>query len=388
VDHGYSEQQRQLRDSVRRLLSDRYTLALRNASVAGESGYSATMWRAFADLGLLALPFSEADGGLGGNGVDTLIVMEAFGRGLVVEPFLPTVVLAGGLLRRGGSATQRARFLPALMQGEACYAFAYAEPDGRFNWANVETKATRTVGGYRIDGTKAVVYGAPMAQGLFVTARVGGARLERSGIGVFYIPSDSPGVIRRDYRTIDGFRASEIELSGAMVPDADVIGAPGDAFDLIEAVLDDAAAAVCAEAAGAMAVLMEKTLDYTRMRHAFGQPVAGFQVIQHRLVDMRVACEYASAMAYMAARRLEAPPLDRARAASAAKASVGRDSKFVAQNAVQLHGAIAMTEDLDVGLYFKRLTAIGYQFGNADHHLRRFWSEWRGAGRLPVGVSA
>jgi alkylation response protein AidB-like acyl-CoA dehydrogenase len=387
VDHAYSEQQRLLRDSVRRLLVDRYTLALRHTSIAGESGYSPAMWRAFADLGLLALPFSEADGGLGGSGVDTLIVMEAFGRGLVIEPYVPTVVLAGGLLRRGGSDAQRARFLPGIMQGQAFYAFAHAEPNGRFNWANVATAAKRVPGGYRLDGAKAVVYGAAMARGLFVTARTGGSQLERNGIGVFYVGSDAPGVSRRDYQTIDGMRASEIELSGVLVSEEDVIGEPGNAFALVEAVLDDAAAAVCAEAAGAMAVLMDKTLDYTRMRHAFGQPVAGFQVVQHRLVDMRVACEYAAAMAYMAARKLEAPEADRRRAVSAAKASVGRDSKFVAQNAVQLHGAIAMTEDLDIGLYFKRLTAIGYQFGNADHHLRRFWSEWRGAAQQVAALA-
>jgi alkylation response protein AidB-like acyl-CoA dehydrogenase len=384
VDHVFSDEQRMLRDSVERLVAERYSFERRKAIVASGPGYSAEMWREVAGLGLLAAPFAEEHGGLGGGALETLIVMQAFGRGIIVEPYLPTVVLAGSLLRHGGSAAQKAAMIPRIAAGEALYAFAFAEPQGRYNPANVRTTARASGAGYRIDGFKSVVYGAPMAEGVFVTARTSGAQSDASGLTVFYVDAKARGLTRRDFRTIDEQRASEIELAGVEVGRDAVVGTVDNALPLIERVLDEGAAALCAEAAGAMAVLNDKTLNYARQRQAFGQSIGSFQVVQHRLVDMRVACEYANAMALMAALKLNAPAAERRRAVSAAKAMIGRDSRFVGHNAIHLHGAIGMTDDLDIGHYFKRLTAIGYLLGNADYHTRRFWREWRGAQETPA----
>ena len=378
MDHVYNDEQRMLKDSVERMIAERYTFERRKAIVASDEGFSREFWAEFADMGLLAIPFDDKHGGMGGGPIETLIVMQAFGRGIVVEPYLPTVVLAGALLRHGGSEAQQAAMIPGIVAGKKLYAFAFAEPQGRYNPANVATTAKEDGDGYCIDGFKSVVYGAPMADGLFVTARTAGAQTDAMGLTVFYVDAKARGVSRRDYPTIDGMRASEVSLEGVKVGRDAIIGKLDQGLPLIEQVLDEGTAAVCAEATGAMLVLNAKTLDYTRQRVAFGQPIAGFQVIQHRLVDMRVACEYAAAMSLMAALKLNAPAGERTRAVSAAKSMLGRDSRYVGQNAVQLHGAIAMTEDLDIGHYFKRLTTIGLLFGNTDHHLRRFWAQWRG----------
>jgi alkylation response protein AidB-like acyl-CoA dehydrogenase len=379
MDHAYTDEQRMLRDSVTRLVADRYTFERRKAIVASDAGWSPEFWREFAQMGLLAAPFDEAHGGLGGGTVDTLIIMEAFGRGLVVEPFLPTVVLAGGLLRHGGSAAQQAALIPQIAQGEARFAFAFAEPQGRFNPANLKTVARRSGKGWVINGFKSVVYGAPMADGLFVTARTSGGQADAAGVTVFHVPAGTQGVSLRDFRTIDGMRASEVTLAGVEVGADAVIGEPDGGLKLVERVLDEGAAALCAEASGIMWTLNDKTLDYARQRMAFGQTIGTFQVIQHRLVDMRVACEYGSAVALMAAMALDGPAPERRRAVSAAKATIGKDGRFVGQQAIHLHGAIGITDDLDIGHYFKRLTAIGFLFGGTDHHVRRFWREWRGA---------
>jgi alkylation response protein AidB-like acyl-CoA dehydrogenase len=375
LEHVFSDEQRMLRESVTRLVAERYTFERRKQIVAGE-GWSPEFWREFADMGLLAAPFAEAQGGLGGNALDILVIMEAFGRGIVVEPFVATVVLGGGLLKHGGSAAQQTAFIPAIAQGEARHAFAFAEPQGRFNPANLKTTAKRGGKGWIIDGFKSVVYGAPMADGLFVTARTSGAQMDAKGVSVFWLPANAKGVTRRDFRTIDEQRASEVTFSGAEA--VEVIGEIDNALPLVERVLDEGAAALCAEAAGIMWTLNDKTLDYARQRVAFGQTIGSFQVIQHRLVDMRVACEYGAAAAVMAALAVDGPAAQRARAISAAKATAGKDGRFVGQQAIHLHGAIGITDDLDIGHYFKRLTAIGFLFGNTDHHVRRFWKEWRG----------
>ena len=390
MDHAFNTDQRLLKESVERFVAQRYTFECRKKIVAGREGYSPEIWRDFADMGLLAMPFSEESGGLGGGPLETMIVMQAFGRGMVVEPYLPTVILAGGLLRHGGSRVQQQALIPAIANGTSRHAFAFAEPQGRYNPANVRTSAARRGSGYQISGSKAVVLGGPMADGLFVTARTAGADCDSLGISVFYVDSRAKGVTRRDYQNIDGTRASEIMFDGVQVGAEAVVGEQDHGLPLVEQVLDEATAAVCAEACGAMSMLNEKTLEYARSRVAFGQPIAGFQVIQHRLVDMRVACEYAAAVSLMATLKLSASAAERTRAVSAAKSMLGRDSRFVGQNAIQLHGAIGMTDDLDIGHYFKRLTVIGLLFGNSDHHLRRFWGQWRGsraasadAGRMP-----
>lgn len=380
MDYAFNTDQRLLKESVERFVAQRYTFERRKKIVASKEGYSPEIWRAFADMGLLAMPFGEESGGLGGGPLETMIVMQAFGRGMVVEPYLPTVILAGGLLRHGGSRAQRQALIPAIADGTSRHAFAFVEAQGRYNLANVRTSAARSGGGYRINGSKAVVLGAPMAEGFFVTTRTAGADCDPLGISVFYVESRAKGVTRSDYENIDGTRASEVVFDDVQVGADAVVGELDHGLPLVERVLDEATAAVCAEACGAMSALNEKTLEYARSRVAFGQPIVGFQVIQHRLVDMRVACEYAAAVSLMATLKLNASAAERTRAVSAAKSMIGRDSRFVGQNAIQLHGAIGMTDDLDIGHYFKRLTVIGLLFGNSDHHLRRFWGQWRGTG--------
>lgn len=384
MDNAFNSDQRLLKESVERFIAQSYSFEQRKKIVAGKEGYSSEVWREFADMGLLAMPFDESDGGLGQGPLETMIVMQAFGRGLVVEPYLPTVILAGGLLRLGGSRLQRQSLIPTITSGSRRYAFAFAEAQGRYNPANIRTLARRSGHGYRITGSKAVVLGAPMADGLFVTTRTAGADCDSLGISIFYVESGKKGVIRRDYQNIDGTHASEIFFDDVQVGADAVVGELDQGLPLVEQVLDEATAAVCAEASGAMMALSDKTLDYARNRVAFGQPISGFQIIQHRLVDMRVACEYAVAVSLMATHKLKASPAERTRAVSAAKSMIGRDSRFVGQNAIQLHGAIAMTDDLDIGHYFKRLTVIGLLFGNSDHHLRRFWRQWRGSDSVSV----
>jgi len=385
VDHIFNEEQRMLKDSVERLVAQRYRFEDRRAIVASGAGWSHAIWGEFADLGLLALPFAEQYGGMGGEDgkagapIETLIVMQAFGRGIVVEPYLPTVVLGGGLLRHGAGGALQAELIPAVAEGKKLLAFGYAEPQSRFNLANVRTRAQKDGSGFRLDGRKSVVYGAPMADGLFVTARTAGGERDAQGISVFYLDATTPGLTRRDYATIDGTRASELTLQGVKVGAGALVGKLDHGLPLVERVLDEATAAVCAEASGAMSVLNDKTLEYARTRVAFGQHLSEFQVIQHRLVDLRVAVEYGIAVAMMATLKLNASESERRRAVSAAKAMLGRDSRYVGQTAIQLHGAIGMTDDLDIGHYFKRLTTIGWLFGNSDHHRRRFWAQWRGS---------
>lgn len=367
-----SQEQQLLKNSLERFLAETYPFQVHLKAIVSEEGRSRDLWRGLAELGVLGAAFDENVGGLGGNAYDTALIMEALGRGLCAEPYLSTVVLAGGLLRHGGSPTQKANHLPAIVRGEAIYAVAFAEQQSRYNLANVQMTARRQGSGFLLNGRKAVVYGAPWADGYFVSARTRGEPCGKSGISVFYVPRDSRGVSLQSYRTVDGFRAAEIILDDVAVPADATIGPPDEALPLIEHVADEAIAALCAEAVGAMRALDEKTIAYCKTRVAFGQPLSKFQVIQHRLVDMRVAVEQSASTALMAASKLDAPASVRARTTSAAKAQIGRDSRFIGQNAIQLHGAIGMTDELDIGHYFKRLTMIDLLFGNAAYHVRRF----------------
>lgn len=371
MDYQYSEEQRLLQSTVRRLVDQRYSFQKRRSIVASQDGWSRDIWREFANLGLLGIPFEERHGGMGAGAIELMIVMEALGRGLVVEPFLETVVLAGGLLRHGGSEEQKRAIIPGIISGERIYALAFAEPQGRFNLANVTTAATRQGDRWRLDGHKGVVYGAPWADGIFLTARSAGGVRDSHGVTVFHVPSSARGVTLKPYQTIDGRRAAEVILDAVDVPGDAVIGPVHQGLALIERIVDEGIAAVCAEAAGAMEALNEKTLEYCKTRETFGKQLSQYQVLQHRLVDMHVSHAYAASTALMAALRRDAPPRERAKAASIAKYHACRDGRFVGQNAIQLHGGIGMTDEIDIGHYFKRLTAIDFLFGNADHHLRR-----------------
>ncbi|MEX1250573.1 MAG: acyl-CoA dehydrogenase family protein [Hyphomonas sp.] len=371
MDFNFTEEQTMIRDSLARLIKDQYDFDTRRRVVASKEGWRPKMWAQFAELGLLAAPFSEEDGGLGGGPVDAMVVMEEFGKGLVVEPFLQTVVIGGGFLKRGSDA-QKAEHLTPLVAGERVFAFAYAEPKGRYNLADLETTAKKEGDGWKISGHKAVVIGAPWASHLIVTARTAGGRRDTSGIGVFIVAKDAKGVTTRDYPTVDGRRASEVHFDNVSVGAEAVIGDAASGLALIERVTDEAIAALCAEACGAMKVAQTMTVEYSRQRKQFGTPIGKFQVLQHKMVDMFMEAEQSVSMTYMATLKLDEDDVTRKKAASAAKVRIGQAGRFVGQNAIQIHGGMGMTDELAIGHYFKRLTIIDSEFGNVDHHLKRY----------------
>ncbi|MGK2285030.1 acyl-CoA dehydrogenase family protein [Pedomonas sp. V897] len=371
MDFNFTEEQTLLREQVSRFLADRYDFETRRRVVASPEGWRPEIWQAFAgELGLLGAALPESLGGFGGGPVETMIIMEEFGKALVVEPYLGTVVIGGGLLKHSGWPQAR-DLAERIISGEARLAFAYAEHKARYTWRHVETTARRRGGAYVLTGHKAVVIGAPWATHLIVTARTDGDVDSPEGLSLFLVEKGARGLHATDFPTVDGLRASEIRFDGVEVPAENLIGAEGAALPLIEQVIDEATAAVCAEAVGCMRRLHEGTLDYARQRRQFGVPIASFQVLQHRMVDMFMALEQSVSMTYLATLKLGAPPQERARAVSAAKAYVGRSATFVGQNAIQIHGGMGMTDELAIGHYFKRATMIEGLFGTTDHHLSR-----------------
>ncbi len=367
MDFDLSDDQRLLRDSVSRLIADRYGFEARRKHLAEPDGWSRAAWAQYAELGLLGVAFPEALGGYGGGPVETMIVMEAFGRGLILEPYLATVVLGGGLLRRLGSAAQQAALLPRIADGSLLLAFAHVERQSRWNLADVAATAQAEGGGWVVSGAKSVVLHGDVAQHLLVSARVGGGRTDREGVGLFLVDAAGAGVSRRGYPMQDGLRAAEIVLDRAA---AEPVGTPGAALAGMEAAVDAAIAALCAEAVGAMTALQELTLEYLKTRKQFGRPIGSFQALQHRAVDMLTAVEQARGMAlYATMMAEEADPGERRRAITAAKAQIGRAARAVGQEAIQLHGGIGMTMEYAGGHYFKRLTMIDQMFGDAERHL-------------------
>ncbi|MEL7545622.1 MAG: acyl-CoA dehydrogenase family protein [Pseudomonadota bacterium] len=372
MDFNFSEEQTMIRDSLARLIREKYDFDTRRKVVASDSGWQPEIWQQFGELGLLMAPFSEDDGGLGGGAIDAMVVMEEFGKGLVVEPYVPTVVCAGGFLKHAGSAEQKEAYLGGIMSGETVFAFAYAEPQGRYNLADLETTAKKDGTGYVLNGHKAVVIGAPWAEYLVVTARTGGSRRDTGGVSVFIVPKSADGVTTRDYPTVDGRRASEVYFENVQLGAEALIGGEGDSLPLIERVADEATAAICAEAVGAMGVAHQQTVEYSRQRKQFGTAIGKFQVLQHRMVDMFMEHEQSISMTYMATLKLDEDDVERKKAVSAAKVRIGQSGRFVGQSAIQIHGGMGMTEELAVGHYFKRLTMIDSEFGNVDHHMRRY----------------
>jgi pimeloyl-CoA dehydrogenase small subunit len=372
MDFSFTEEQTLLRNSVQSLLADKYDFDTRRKIVKSADGWNPAMWKQFADLGLLAAPFSEELGGLGGGSIETMILMEEFGRHLVVEPFVETVVLAGGFLREGASKAQQDAHIPGIVDGSTVWAFAYAEPQGRYNLADLVTTAKKDGAGYTINGYKAVVLGAPWAQKLVVTARTSGGQRDRDGVSVFIVDKNAPGVSTRDYPTVDGRRASEITFENVKVGADALIGAEGKGLPLVEKVTDQAIAALSAEAVGCMGELNKATVEYCKTRKQFGVPIGKFQVLQHRMVDMFMAYEQSVSMTYMVNLKLGESDAERVKAAAGAKVQIGKAGRFVGQQSVQLHGGMGMTDELSVGHYFKRLTMIDTQFGNVDHQLKRY----------------
>lgn len=372
MDFSFTEEQTLLRNTVQSLLADKYDFDTRRKVVKTADGWRPEMWAQFAELGLLAAPFSEEMGGLGGGAIETMIVMEEFGRHLVVEPYVETVVIAGGFLREGGTPEQQEAHIPGIVGGETVWAFAYAEPQGRYNLADLKTTAKKDGAGYTINGYKAVVLGAPWAQKLIVTARTSGGQRDRDGVSVFIVDKSAPGVSTRDYPTVDGRRASEITFENVKVGADALIGAEGKGLPLVEKITDQAIAALSAEAIGCMKELNTATVEYCKTRKQFGVPIGKFQVLQHRMVDMFMAYEQSVSMTYMVNLKLEEKDAERTKAAAGAKVQIGKAGRFVGQQAVQLHGGMGMTDELNVGHYFKRLTMIDTQFGNVDYQLKRY----------------
>jgi pimeloyl-CoA dehydrogenase small subunit len=361
-----------LKDSIDRLMMTEYNFEKRKAYVASATGSSDELWAKYAELGLLALPFAEEDGGIGGGPTEIMIVMEALGRAMALEPYLATVVLGGGMLRLGGSAEQRARIVPGVASGELKLALAFQEKQSRYDLADVVTTAMRDGDGWVLDGEKGVVLGGDTADRIFVTARTSGGRRDHAGIGVFMVDAKAAGLSRRGYVTQDGLKAAQLTLAGVKVACVDVIGDPANGLPLVERVVDEAIAALCAEAIGVMDMMHATTLDYLKTRKQFGVTIGSFQAVQHRAADMFVALEQARSMAYFATMMAtDDDAKARARAVSAAKVQVGRSGRQIGQEAVQLHGGIGMTMEYSVGHAFKRMTMIDKMFGDADHHLTR-----------------
>jgi alkylation response protein AidB-like acyl-CoA dehydrogenase len=371
VDFNFTEEQGMVRDGLSRLVREQYDWDTRAKAIASPAGWRPEVWAQLAELGILGMPFSEADGGFGGGAVDAMVIMEEFGKGLVVEPFVPTVVCAGGFLKHAGTAAQKEEHIGGIVAGTAVFAFAYAEPRGRYDYADLATTAKKDGAGYVLNGHKAVVIGAPWASHLIVTARTSGDQRDRAGVSVFVVAKDSAGITTRDYVTVDGRRASEVYFENVSVPGDALIGAEGEGLALIEQVTDEAIAAQCAEACGAMKVAHAMTVEYSRQRKQFGVPIGSFQVLQHRMVDMYTAYEQSVSLTYLATLKLDAPATERKRTVSAAKVGVGQAARLIGQEAVQIHGGNGVTDEYAIGHYFKRLTIFDSEFGNVDHHLKR-----------------
>ncbi len=371
MNFDYSDEQNMLRDSIAKWAAGQYDFDKRRAALASEEGWK-TNWASFAEQGLLAAPLPEAYGGLGGGALDVAVVAEEFGKALVVEPYVPTVVIAAGAIAAAGSEAQKQEHLNAIASGERVIAFAQAEPKSRWSLHDLSTTAKKDGAGYVLNGHKAVAIGAPQADHLLVTARTGGGQREAKGVSLFLVPKSAKGVSTRDYPTMDGTRASELYLENVVLGADALIGDAGGALALVELLVDEANSAYAHEAVGCMRMMTSLTQEYAKQRKQFGRAIADFQVIQHRLVDMFMATEESVSMALLATIKLGESAEERAKAVSAAKVSIGRAARFVGQAAVQTHGGMGVTDEMRVGHYFKRVTMLDATFGNVDYHLKRY----------------
>lgn len=366
MDFSFSHEQELLRDGLIKFLATRYDLEVSRGAVKTGIGWQPEIWRALADeLGILGAGLPEDVGGIGGGPVEVMIIAEALGHALVVEPYVDTAVVAAGLLRRAGGDVATA-LLENIVAGHAIVALAAAEAESGDRWQDVSTTARRDGADWILDGAKIMAVGAPIATHLLVTARTDG------GISLFCVEVGTPGIELHGYRTIDDRRAADLVLTGLRLPADALLGEEGQAWPSLDQARDEGAAAVCAEAVGGMRKVLADTVEYCKQRQQFGQPIGSFQVLQHRMVDMHMELEQSVAAVYLAVLNLEAESAVRARAVSAAKATIGRAARFIGQNAVQLHGGMGMTEELAIGHYFKRLTAVQYEFGSTDHHVTRY----------------
>ena len=368
MDFNLSNEQELLRDGLAKFLGTRYDLEKSRAAAKTGIGWQPDIWRAFAtELGILGATLPEEVGGIGGGPIELMIITEALGHALVIEPYVDTVVVAGGLLRRAGTPAATS-LLANIVAGAAVVVLAAAEPASTDRWQDVSTLAERDGDGWVLNGRKIMAVGAPLATHLLVTARTPGV----DGVSLFLTDVGAPGIEVHPYRTIDDRRAADIAFNRLRLPPGAILGEPGQAWASLGRARDEGAAAICSEAVGCMRKVLADTVEYCKQRQQFGQPIGGFQVLQHRMVDMHVELEQSVAAVYLAILNLEADDATRARAVSAGKATIGRAARFIGQQAVQLHGGMGMTEELAIGHYFKRLTAIQYEFGSTDQHIARY----------------
>ena len=387
MDFKLSDEQQALRDTLAKFISKDYSFEKRKAILKGKDGISREAWKQFADMGLTALGIAEENGGLGGNAFDTALVMEMFGRGLVVEPYVATMVLGASLLAHG-SDSQKA-LLAKVAEGSLLLALAHEEPGARYELTRVTTTARKDSSGYVLNGAKTVVLHGAQANMLIVSARTSGAENDASGISLFLVDRKAAGVTVTDRHTHDGQRAADVKLANVKVAADARLGADGAGSALIEMAYSHGIAAVCAEAVGCMGALNEITLSYIKTRKQFGVPIGSFQVLQHRMADMLMMTEQARSMMYLVAGKVESPDtVERRRIVAAAKTLVGQAARYVGQQAVQLHGGIGVTDEVNVSHYFKRLTLINATFGDADTHLARFSDAMVAAEAVPARKTA
>ncbi|GAB1266517.1 acyl-CoA dehydrogenase family protein [Aurantivibrio infirmus] len=373
MDFSYSEEQQMLRDSVAKFVSNDYDFDTRRKIVESEGGFSKDNWKLFAELGWLMVPFKEEDGGLGGTATDIIGLMEELGKGIVVEPILATVIMSGGIIAETGSAEQKTELLGAIMEGTLQLGLAFNEPQSRYNLADVATTATKQGDNYVLNGHKAVVLNGNNADKLVVVARTSGDQRDSKGISLLLVDANAKGVSRTSYETVDGQHGAEIRFDKVSVPASDLLGQEGEALAALEKTIDLAALAVSAEAVGAMEVAYKKTVEYTKTRKQFGVPISSFQALQHRMADMFIQHEQAKSTLLMAAMKCDGSTNGTdPKAISAAKSRVGKSARLVGQESIQIHGGIGVTDELDVGHYFKRLTTIQFIFGSTDFHTQRF----------------
>ena len=367
-----SEEQKMIQQSVERFVQENYDLSNRIKISAEEPGFSKDYWSSMAELGWLGLAFDEEDGGFGGNQIDTLVVMEQFGKGLVLEPFLANVVLGGGAIKRGGSELIKQSILPDLIEGKLQVTLAYAEEQSRFDLEDVATSAREESESFVLNGKKSMVLNAESADKIVVVARTSGSQVDENGISLFLVDANADGIEKENFPTVDGLRASEISFKDVVVSSENLIGKKDEGFEILRAVTNDAILAIAAEAVGAMEVLYKDTVEYTQQREQFDHPLSDFQVLQHRMVDMFMEYEQCKSLLFRATMETVQDPVLSQRTVHALKHLIGKSGIFVGESAVQLHGGMGVTEELRIGHFFKRLLVIDSQFGNSDFHLEKF----------------
>ena len=372
MNFDFTEEQQMVRDSIARFVQDDYDWDTRKSIVASEKGLSPDNWKLFAELGWLSIPFAEEHGGFGGNIVDLSVVMEELGKGLVVEPYFPTVVLFGGLIARAGNDAQRAEWLPRVIGGDVLGGFAYVERQSRFALHDCLTAATSSGDGFVLNGEKVVVFNGEQADHLVVLARTSGEQSDRTGLSLFIVEASAAGIDKMNYPMMDGQRVANVTFKDVALPADALLGEEGQALALVEALVDEAIIALASEAVGIMGVLNTKTLEYAKTREQFGVAIGSYQALQHRMVDTMMAYEQCKSLLFKALCEYKQEPAMAAETIHALKVLIDRNAKHVFGEAIQIHGGMGMTDELDIGHYAKRLMMINTTFGDANFHRNRF----------------